>query len=161
MPPYHEQMPDSLPATAAPPPTAFLTAEQLGGHRTLGRQVRSDAELARAVELGLPTAAIDALRKRGVTDRDIADLVIKPRTLSHRRAQRNRLTPEESDRAVRLARVRALAEETFADSRKADLWLHRELSVLDGRRPIDLIRTQVGARMVEDLLASIAWGAAV
>ena len=111
--------------------------------------------------MGLPTAAIDALRKRGVTERDIAALVIKPRTLSHRRAQRSRLTVEESDRAVRLARVRALAEETFGDPRKADVWLHRELSVLDGRRPIDLVRTQVGARMVEDLLASIAWGAAV
>ena len=33
--------------------------------------------------------------------------------------------------------------------------------MLDGRRPIDLIRTQVGARMVEELLASIAWGAAL
>lgn len=159
--PYCEQMPDSLRGAAAPLPTASLTAEQLGGRRTIGRQVRSDAELARAVEMGLPTAAIDALRKRGVTERDIAALVIKPRTLSHRRAQRSRLTVEESDRAVRLARVRALAEETFGDPRKADVWLHRELSVLDGRRPIDLVRTQVGARMVEDLLASIAWGAAV
>lgn len=81
--------------------------------------------------------------------------------LSHRRAQRSRLTVEESDRAVRLARVKALAEEAFSDTRKADLWLHRELSVLDGRRPIDLVRTQVGARMVEDLLASIVWGATV
>ncbi len=68
---------------------------------------------------------------------------------------------DESDRAARLARARALAEETFADSHKADRWLHRELSLLDGRRPIDLIRTHVGARMVEDLLASIAWGAAL
>ncbi|MCY4660702.1 MAG: DUF2384 domain-containing protein [Acidobacteria bacterium] len=161
LPPHDEQMPDSLTDAAVPLPTAFLTAEQLGGRRTIGRQVRSDAELASAVEQGLPTAAIDALRKRGVTERDIAALIIKPRTLSHRRAQRSRLTVEESDRAVRLARVRALAEETFADTRKADLWLHRELAVLDGRRPIDLVQTQVGARMVEDLLASIAWGAAV
>ena len=68
---------------------------------------------------------------------------------------------EQSDRSGRLARVRALAEETFGDRDKADRWLHRELPVLDGRRPIDLIRTQAGTRMVEDLLASIAWGAAL
>ena len=68
---------------------------------------------------------------------------------------------EQSDRAVRLARVRALAEETFGDRHKADRWLHRELTVLDGRRPIDLMRTRAGARMVEDLLANITWGAAV
>ena len=155
-------MPDSdAESTVASPPAAFLTAEQLGGPKTIGRLVRPDADLARAVELGFPTATMDALRKRGVTDRDIATLIIKPRTLSHRRAKRSRLTVEESDRAVRFARVRALAEEAFADRHKADLWLHRELSVLDGRRPIDLIRTQVGARMVEELLASIAWGAAL
>ena len=155
-------MPDSdAESTVASPPAAFLTAEQLGGPKTIGRLVRSDADLARAVELGFPTATMDALRKRGVTDRDIATLIIKPRTLSHRRAKRSRLTVEESDRAVRFARVRALAEEAFADRHKADIWLHRELSVLDGRRPIDLIRTQVGARMVEELLASIAWGAAL
>ena len=66
---------------------------------------------------------------------------------------------EPSDRAVRLARVKALAEETFGDSRKAHRWLHRELALLDGRRSIDLARTQTGTRMVENLLARIAWGA--
>ncbi len=70
-------------ASTGPPPTAFLTAEQLGGFKTIGRQVRSDADLARAVEHGFPTAIIDALRKRGVTDSDIAAVIIKPRTLSH------------------------------------------------------------------------------
>ena len=68
---------------------------------------------------------------------------------------------EQSNRSGRLARVSALAEETFGDSDKADRWLQRELTVLDGRRPIDLLRTQAGTRIVENLLASIAWGAAV
>ena len=68
---------------------------------------------------------------------------------------------EPSDQAVRLARVTALAEETFGDSRKAHRWLHRELPLLDGRHPIDVARTQTGARMIENLLASIAWGAPV
>jgi len=68
---------------------------------------------------------------------------------------------EPSDQAVRLARVRALAEETFGDSRKAHRWLHQELWALDKRRPIDFAGTEVGARMVESLLASIAWGAPV
>ena len=148
-------------AESMSPAATLLTAEQLGGSKTIGRQVLSDADLARAVEHGFPTATIDALRKRGVTDSDIATVIIKPRTLSHRLAQHSRLTVEESDRAAKLARVRVLAEETFADSYKADRWLHRELPLLDGRRPIDLIRTQVGARMVEDFLASIAWGAAL
>ena len=136
MPPYDEQMPDSVTESVGFLLTASFTAEQLGGTKTIGLPVQSEADLARAVELEFPKARIDALRILGVT-------------------------VEESDQAVRLARVRALAEETFADTRKADRWLHRELTALDGRRPIDLIRTQVGARMVEDLLAGIAWGTAV
>lgn len=68
---------------------------------------------------------------------------------------------EPSDQAVRLAQLKALAEETFGDSRKAHHWLHQELWALDQRRPIDLAATEAGARMVERLLASIAWGAPV
>ena len=68
---------------------------------------------------------------------------------------------EPSDQAVRLARVKALAGETFGDTRKAHRWLHRESWALDGRRPIDLASTEAGARTVENLLASIAWGAPV
>lgn len=68
---------------------------------------------------------------------------------------------EHSDRAVRLTRVKALAQETFGDSRKAHRWLHQELWALDGRRPMDLAGTEAGARRVENLLARIAWGAPV
>jgi uncharacterized protein (DUF2384 family) len=34
------------------------------------------------------------------------------------------------------------------------------LRALDGARPIDLEATEVGARLVEQILAGIAWGAA-
>ncbi len=139
---------------------AEATAEQLGGLDILGCRVLSDADMARAVELGFPVDAIDELRRTGVTDREIGNLIIKPRTLSHRRAKRSRLTVEESDRAARVARILALARKTFANRDKADRWLHKELSALDGRRPMDLIRTHAGARIVEDLLTGIAWGAA-
>ena len=65
--------------------------------------------MAKAVELGFSVNTIDELRTKGVTDQEIGNLIIKPRTLSHRRARRSRLTTEESDRAARLARVMALA----------------------------------------------------
>ena len=78
LPPYSGRMPDSFAETTVRRPTAFLTAEQLGGRKTIGRQVRSDAELARAVELGLPTAAIDALRKLFTTSRPKGTITSTP-----------------------------------------------------------------------------------
>ena len=138
---------------------AAAAAEHLGGARAIGRDVLSDADMAMAVDLGFTVEAIDALRKRGVTDREIGDLIIKPRTLSHRRANRRRLTVQESDRAARVARAFALAEKTFASRDKANRWLHRNLNSLGGRTPMELIRTDAGARIVENLMARISWGA--
>lgn len=138
---------------------AAAAAEQLGGAEAVGREVRSDTDMAMAVDLRFTVDAIDALRRRGVTDREIGDLIIKPRTLSHRRANRDRLTVEESDRAARVARVFALAEKTFANRDKADRWLHKSLNSLGDRTPMELIRTDAGARIVENLMARISWGA--
>lgn len=138
---------------------AATAAEQLGGADAIGCVVRSDADMAMAVDRGFAVETIDALRKRGVTDREVSNLIIKPRTLSHRRANRSKLTVEESDRAARVARAMALAEKTFANRDKADRWLHKNLNTLGGRTPMEFIRTDAGARIVENLLARISWGA--
>ena len=138
---------------------AAAAAEHLGGADAIGRQVLSDADMAMAIGMGFAVETIDALRKRGVTDQEVGNLIIKPRTLSHRRANRSKLTVEESDRAARVARAIALAERTFANRDKADRWLHKSLNSLAGRTPMEFIRTDAGARIVENLLARISWGA--
>ncbi len=135
-------------------------ADLLGGVAGVGLEVHSDADMAGAVAGGFPIKAIDELRQRGVTEAEVGSLIIKPRTLSHRRANGGRLTVDESDRAARVARGLVLAERTFASRDKAHRWLHRSLGALGGRTPMELIRTDAGARVVESLLARISWGAA-
>ena len=135
-------------------------AALLGGVAGIGLDVNSDADMAGAVASGFTVMAIDALKKHGVTDAEVGSLIIKPRTLSHRRANGGRLTVDESDRAARVARGLVLAERTFASREKASRWLHRHLGALGGRTPMELIRTDAGARVVENLLARISWGAA-
>ena len=132
----------------------------LGGVAGVGLEVHSDVDMAGAVAGGFPVKAIDELRQRGVTEAEVGSLIIKPRTLSHRRVNGGRLTVDESDRAARVARGLVLAERTFASREKASRWLHRSLGALGGRTPMELIRTDAGARVVENLLARISWGAA-
>ena len=139
-------------------PLATVAADHLGGVATLGCEVRSDTDFAKVVEAGLPPDALSTLTKCGVSEKEITALIINPRTLSHRRANGQRLSVDESDRAARVARTVALAEQAFANREKASRWLRLELQVLNDRRPIDLIRTQAGARLVEAELARIAWG---
>lgn len=142
------------------PSVAEAAATRLGGIAGIGLDVHSDADMAGAVARGFRVTAIDALKESGVTEAEVGSLIIKPRTLSHRRANGGRLTVDESDRAARVARGLVLAERTFASREKASRWLHRSLGALGGRTPMELIRTDAGARVVEELLARISWGAA-
>lgn len=56
--------------------------------------------------------------------------------------------------------IRKQAEATFEDAAKAERWLKRPLSELGNKAPIDLLLTEDGSRLVENILARIAWGAA-
>ena len=132
----------------------------LGGARILGRGVSSDADLVAVVTAGIPLAALLAIRKAGFSDREIDEYVIPSRTRRHREARKERLTIYESDRLVRLARIQALAEEVFGDHEKTSRWLREPLGILDGRTPLELARTEAGARIIEQIIGKIAWGAA-
>lgn len=135
-------------------------ALKLGGASVLGRNVRSDADLARAVRERLPLAALKGLAEAGITELEIGRFVIPQRTRRHRADRKQPLTIEESDRAVRLLRIQTVAEDTFESADKASVWLRRPLAELNGETPLDVAQTEAGARVIETILAKIAWGAA-
>ncbi len=135
-------------------------ARKLGGQSVLGRDIRSQADLALAVRDRLPLLALKGLAEAGLTEQEIERFVIPQRTRRHRAEKKQPLTIDESDRAVRLLRMQTLAEETFGDEAKANAWLRRPLAELDGETPLDIAQTEAGARVIETILAKIAWGAA-
>jgi putative toxin-antitoxin system antitoxin component (TIGR02293 family) len=100
------------------------------------------------------------LAQAGLTDQEIEQFVIPQRTRRHRAEKKQPLTVEESDRAVRLLRVQTIAEETFANIDKANLWLRRSLAELRGETPLAVAQTEAGARVIETILGKIAWGSA-
>src|SRR3954447_22437501 len=135
-------------------------ARKLGGHSVLGRMVRSQSDLALAVRGRLPLLALRGLAQAGITEQEIERFVIPQRTRRHRTEKKQPLTIDESDRAVRLLRVQTIAEETFGSNEKANTWLRRPLSELNRETPLDIAQTEAGARVIETILAKIAWGAA-
>jgi putative toxin-antitoxin system antitoxin component (TIGR02293 family) len=124
------------------------------------RPLRSDQDLVRLIEDGLGTRTIDRLRRSGLTDDEIYSLIVPRRTLTHRRARREALSQQESDRAVRLARIAALGEQVFGDSKRAWHWLRAAKRQFHGRSPLQLTATEAGARLVEELLYRIDEGMA-
>jgi putative toxin-antitoxin system antitoxin component (TIGR02293 family) len=139
--------------------TALAVAEKLGGKKILKLELRTELDLAEAIHSGLPTRAVDAVLAAGLLEpRELYELVIPRRTLAHRKEKRQRLTPEQSDRLARVVRVVARAEEALGDDAKAARWLRRPNRALAGRRPLDLLESDIGARMVERVLARIEHG---
>lgn len=118
-------------------------------------------EIARSIEEGFPSSAIDRLKEDlGITDVLLSTLVGKsPKTLGRMRAARSRrLSPIVSDRLFRVAKVYARATEVFEDPASAREWLHSPQIGLNERTPLDLLVTEAGARAVEDLLTRIEHG---
>lgn len=132
-------------------------AAKLGGPSTLGRPVRNLSDLRRVVEAGLPVESLDTLTGYLTASEGAAtDLKhrIVPKTTLRRRV---RLSVEESERTERLARLVALAEEVWEDRDLAREFLSSPQSQLDDERPVDLARTELGARQVEELLMKMEY----
>jgi len=135
-------------------------AEVLGGRKVLGKTIKKPDDLAELVRKGLPARSITALAEKldlgnGVLSRKLR---IPQRTLTRRLSEGSRLTSAESDRTVRVARVYANAVEMIGDQEKAVEWLRTPNRALRGERPLDQLDTDLGTRMVEDVLGRIAYG---
>lgn len=133
--------------------------EILGGRRTLGRQVVNEQDLIKIVRSGLPHASLESVQDLlGLSvDAVCASLSLPKRTLARRKKQQ-RLTADESDRLLRLARVAAAAVGVFGDPRRASAWLQKPNRALGSVTPLSHMDTDVGVRQVERVLGRIEHG---
>ena len=139
--------------------TARAVAEALGGKKVLKRQIRSDLDLLAAIQRGLPTRAVEEVLRSGLFEPgEVYELVVARRTLAHRKEKRQPLSPEQSDRPARVVRVADLAEDALGNRQKAARWLRKPNRSIQGKRPIDLLKSDIGARMVERALGRIEHG---
>lgn len=129
------------------------------------RQQREPIEPAQLIANGIPVSAICRIKQViGLSDQQIAQTVgISRRTLYRRLQQatidtQKRLTPSESDRLYRLARVVARATEVFGDEIEAQHWLSEPQRALQGQTPLEIIQTDPGVQQVDVLLGRIEHG---
>jgi putative toxin-antitoxin system antitoxin component (TIGR02293 family) len=129
--------------------------------RKLGvSHLRSDRDLASLVQKRLSPTAISSLLRSGLSDAEVYQLIVPRRTLAHRIAKRQSLSREESDKAVRVARTTALAEQVFGEPERAWRWLRKPKRQLDAKSPIEMLATEAGARLVDELIIQIDEGLA-
>jgi putative toxin-antitoxin system antitoxin component (TIGR02293 family) len=126
----------------------------------LGLTAANPAELIRQLERGFSFKTMEALESRsGVALSQLATVIgIPERTLARRRVSR-RLTPEESERLLRISSVFEAAVDLFeGDAADAVNWLNTPRKALGDRTPLAYARTEPGAREVEDLIGRLEHG---
>lgn len=85
-------------------------------------------------------------------------LSISPSALA-RRKRDGQLRPDESDRVARFARLKDAAVEMMeGDDKKAVEWLNTPLVILHWETPLIHASTEIGARIVEDVIIRIQHG---
>lgn len=132
--------------------------EQLGGVDIVG-DLRSDLALAGAIRGGFPIKTARTLIARGrATSEELHSLISDPGVPSLNERKGPMLSPAESDRLARAARVIATAEEVLGTPEKARRWLRKANRGLQGHVPLVLLRTEPGGRIVEQALHRMAHG---
>ena len=129
-----------------PPPYARRTPATVG-------------EWLGAVRSGLPGRGLEKLLATvGLSRADFCvALNIPERTLT-RRLRSGRLTPEESEKVLRLARVWARACTVFPSEAAARDWLKSANATLENASPLSLLDADIGAEAVLNLLGRIEHG---
>jgi putative toxin-antitoxin system antitoxin component (TIGR02293 family) len=138
-------------------------ASLLGGIEVIGRPVGNDPLGAHfLLEAGIPNRAIDhlagCLKVMGQASIEQA-IGMSLRTLQ--RKEKNPLgllSHEQAGRAWQFAELLTKATAVFGTQDEAEQWFERPAIGLNQKRPIDLLTTPAGVKIVEDHLERLAYG---
>jgi putative toxin-antitoxin system antitoxin component (TIGR02293 family) len=136
-------------------------AEFLGGPAVFKKVIDTDLGLALEVEKGFPSASLGHVMQRlgaGFEQKTLYAIVGNARTLQRKRRDHTRLSRDESDRLARLGRMHQRAVEALGSEEKAHRWLARPNRSLEGLPPVQMLGSDVGALVVDQLLGRLEHG---
>jgi putative toxin-antitoxin system antitoxin component (TIGR02293 family) len=127
-------------------------------HRLLAEEPMRRIDLVRK---GLPASSVQAAADYlAMSQKDLLTAIRIPvSTLTLRIRSRKPLSPEESDKLIRLAEAMKRAIAVFGDEAEGKAWLIEPIVSLGDRRPVDLLDTQDGFDLVIRTLGRIQFGA--
>ena len=139
----------------------LVTPEKIASIMALVSVPHSFAELDELVSHGLPKNALKASVDRiCLNNEDRKHLLYRIIPEATYKRRRDKLSVEESERAERLARVYATAQYVWNSDDDARAFLHAPHPMLQGRAPLDVSMSELGARRVEELLWKLYYGIA-
>ena len=100
----------------------------------------------------------DLVAHQAITLADVARTVGPRRTIDRRLKKNKPLSPDESDRFARFVTVLAQATAIFGNRAAAMQWLGTPKRRFEGEKPLDLLTTDAGTRLVEEVLEQARHG---
>ena len=116
------------------------------------------AQMPNAPALRATPQSLAALGRHGYSQDEIYMLVIPKRTLARRTANKEPLSVEETDKALRLERIASHAARVFGNPDKASRWMRKPKHQLHDETPLAFLSSEAGARVVEEMLDRIDYG---
>ena len=126
--------------------------------KTHSPKAKHPSELIRKIQKGLRFSELETLQNSiDLPFEQLAAKLAISRSTLQRRKVAGRLSPDESDKVMRLSRLLEHATNVFGDIEKARAWLKFPQRGLGGAVPLDYAETEVGAREVDNLLGRIEY----
>lgn len=120
-------------------------------------EIRDGLDEIALTQKGIDAIAMEAL-VGSVLSADDLNWIVEYRTWIRRKEKCERLTPDESGRWLRAAKIVVLAEEVFGDTAKASRWLHKPHRAFNNQNAIEIMRTESGAALIEENLNQVDSG---
>lgn len=139
--------------------TAHGVAERRGGRHVRRRVVESDFDLVEAIEGGLHIEPVESVMRDGTFNAgEIYEIILPKRAFTHRKEKGQSLTAA--------SRTVLLGPCGWPSVRKKPLvtWRRRRAGCANltrhslGKRPVEMLASDVGARMVEEVSGRIEHG---
>ncbi len=138
--------------------TMSIPADRVARILGLRPNVRSVADIAEAVESGLPKQSLERVVERAGVEGPARSKLMHRVVPAATYKRRHRLKLVESEKTERLARVIALAELLWDDEDEAKRFLGTPHPELGRKKPIEVALTELGARQVEDVVMRALYG---
>lgn len=140
----------------------FSSIARVLGLPALEAAAQTPLGLVARIEGGLPLQALDRVsRLVAPSDSQFKYRIVSKATYDRRRSTK-RMSSDEGVRLSRLARVWGLAVDVWKDEDETRRFLFRPHAMLDDERPIDVVlRSEIGAELVVEILGGLKYGVAV
>jgi len=127
-----------------------------------GTHALSPLEVVKRTREGLPASTfIEISGRLSIPQKELFDaLGLSRSTIASKMSNNQLLSPSESEKVIRLAKVFDRAADVLGTQEDAKKWLRREIRSVGGVQPITLLDTETGYELVMDTLGRIEQGIA-